>query len=450
MSWICAPDLIRRAVPRYTSYPTAVDFSDAVGIAHQAAALEAVPAEAPLSLYLHIPFCDSICWYCGCNTGANNRPQRLARYVEALITEIATVAAYLGGRGRVRTIHFGGGSPNALTPEQLGSILRALSCQLPGAATAQKALEADPRGLDSAYCAALGALGFDRISLGAQTFAAPVQAAINRIQPFAQVAQAAKDLRSAGIAHLNLDLMYGLPKQSAADLETSIAQALTLRPDRIALFGYAHLPLALPRQRLIRDDDLPGPEARFDQSLLAHAQLTGAGYQAIGFDHFAVPEDSLALAAREGRLRRNFQGFTDDQADHVIGLGASSISQFPGLLVQNEKASGSYALRAQMGRLTGCRGVVRSVDDRLRARAIEMLLCQGAVDTGMLCRRFGLPETTLDSALVAAGPLIERSLAHLEGRRLSVPPEARAFARLVAQLFDARHGQPSVRFSKAV
>jgi oxygen-independent coproporphyrinogen III oxidase len=450
MSWIQASDLTCRAVPRYTSYPTAVDFSDAVSARQQAAALGTVPADAALSLYVHIPFCDRICWYCGCNTGANNRPERLRRYVDALVTEVATVSAHLEGRGLVRSIHFGGGSPNVLPLDLLTKIMRAVDSQLPGSRTAHKALEADPRSLTEAMCRGLAELGFSRVSLGAQTFSPRIQAAINRLQPYDQVAACASWLRAAGIGDINLDLMYGLPRQNLADLEDSLAKAVGLAPNRIALFGYAHLPAALPRQRMIADSDLPDAQARFDQSEHAFNQLTNAGYTAIGFDHFALPHDSLAKAAAAGTLRRNFQGFTDDAAQIVIGLGASAISAFPGVLVQNEKNAGSYALRAQLGRLAGARGVFRSALDRLHGQAIETILCTGKLNTENLCAAMGWPAWQLDSALDALAPLVARGIVQRTSRHLVVPEIARPYARLIAQAFDRRHAPDTARFSKAV
>lgn len=324
-------DLAAKQAPRYTSYPTAVEFHNGVGAEDQAEALRAIAPGTVTSLYVHVPYCHEICWYCGCNTGAIGRSDRLDAYVETLEREIARVAAM--SAGRVTSVHFGGGSPNALAPASLIRVTRAIRDAFDMDPDAEWAIELDPRRVDNAMAAAIAESGFGRASLGVQTLSLRVQSAINRLQPLRTVSAVTARLRDAGVTAINFDLMYGLPHQTLDDIASTIAQVLALAPDRIAMFGYAHMPRMLPRQRLIDDTALPGPEARFWQSALAHDLLVEADYAAIGFDHFALPEDSLAIAAREGRLRRNFQGFTDDPARTLIGLGPSAISQFDGLLV---------------------------------------------------------------------------------------------------------------------
>ncbi|WP_431471078.1 radical SAM protein [Sphingosinithalassobacter sp. LHW66-3] len=351
------PDLAAQSVPRYTSYPTAVAFAPGIGAAEQVAAQQAIAPGTPVSLYLHIPYCHEICWYCGCNTGATGRPDRVSAYRDALLREIETVGARV--RGTAVSVHFGGGSPNALAPADWAEIAAGLRSAFDIAPHADWAAELDPRTLSATDAEAIAAAGIGRASLGAQTFAPHIQHRINRIQPFRTVAQAAADLRAAGVARINLDLMYGLPDQRLDDIAATVAQALTLRPDRVAMFGYAHMPRMLPRQRMIDSARLPDAEARFWQSALAHDLMLEAGYRAIGFDHFALPGDSIAQAAREGRLRRNFQGFTDDPATTVIGLGASAISQFDTLFVQNEKHSGRYRMLAGNGAPAGARARAR-------------------------------------------------------------------------------------------
>ncbi|MDF0489315.1 oxygen-independent coproporphyrinogen III oxidase [Sphingomonas sp. H39-1-10] len=442
------PDLASRSVPRYTSYPTAAEFHDRVGALDQAAALDGVAAGTPVSLYVHIPYCHEICWYCGCNTGAVGRPERMAAYLGALDREIDAVAARL--RGRVVAVHFGGGSPNAMPAGDFIALTDRLRARFDCADRLEIAAELDPRTLDAAYCDALAAAGVTRVSLGAQTFARNIQEKINRVQPYAMVARAVADLRAAGIAAVNLDLMYGLPGQGADDLAETLDLALDLTPDRIAMFGYAHMPRLLPRQRMIDDALLPDAAARFAQSALAHDVLVGAGYAAIGFDHFARATDSLAVAAAEGRLRRNFQGFTDEPGEAIIGLGASSISQYPGLLVQNEKHVGRYRLRAANGGLAGARGIVRSADDRLRGAIIERLLCDGTVDLSELTRAHGACLGPLHGALARLGDLAARDLVRVRGWRVTVPEQGRAYARLVAAAFDVYRQPDALRFSRAV
>jgi oxygen-independent coproporphyrinogen III oxidase len=429
------PDLYERSVPRYTSYPTAVEFHDGIGVDDQAAALDAVPDDMPVSLYVHIPYCREICWYCGCNTGALGRADRIGPYVEAVDAEIDQVARRM--RGRVVSIHFGGGSPNALPEDTLTALIARLRTAFATVARPEIAVELDPRLASPAYADALAHAGVTRASLGVQCFAPHVQAHINRIQPSALVAAAVRDLRAAGIAAINFDLLHGLPAQTVVDVEQTIAQALTMRPDRIALFGYAHHPRLLPRQRMIDAAMLPrGPE-RFVQAVRAHDLLVAAGYQPIGFDHFALPGDPLARAARAGRLRRNFQGFTDDPGEAVIGLGVSAISQFPDRLTQNEKHVGRYREGVLASRLATVRGVARSAEDRLLGDVIERLLCDRIVHLDTVAHRhgtttepaFGFARDRL-SALAACGLItIDRGIVTLSDA--AVP-----YMRVVASAFD--------------
>ncbi|QDX27419.1 oxygen-independent coproporphyrinogen III oxidase [Sphingomonas suaedae] len=442
------PDLAARAVPRYTSYPTAAEFGDGVGAREQAAALAGIGPETAVSLYVHIPYCHAICWYCGCNTGAVGRPARLDAYLAALEREIETVAAAM--RGRVSGVHFGGGSPNALTPDQLTRLSRRLRESFAIDASADWAIELDPRLLDAARIEAVADAGFGRASLGVQTFAPRIQARINRIQPFRDVARGVAGLRAAGVRQINFDLMYGLPGQSLDDIAATLAQALPLRPDRVAMFGYAHLPAMLPRQRMIDASTLPDAQARFWQSALAHDLLVEAGYRAIGFDHFARPGDSLAASANNGGLRRNFQGFTDDPARVLIGLGASAISQFDGLIVQNEKHVGRYRMRAANELLAGVRGVAVDPEDRMRGAVIERLLCDGAADIGAIARAHGHDPHILSDAKDRLCALADQGIVEIAGDRIAIPRWARPYARIVASTFDRYRADATPRFSKAV
>ena len=430
------PDLAALPVPRYTSYPTAAQFHAGVGAADQAASLAEILPGAPVSLYLHIPFCRQICWYCGCNTGvaANDR---LRRYEKALLAEVATVAGLM--QGRVTAINFGGGSPNALAAPVLARIIAALGEAFDVAPDAEIAMELDPRAIRPGDAAALAAAGVSRVSLGVQTFAPHVQALINRIQPFETIADAVAGFRAAGINAINFDLMYGLPGQSVIDLSETIAQAISLKPDRVAVFGYAHMPSVIARQRMISDLDLPGPAARFAMSTTAHRLFTGAGYDAIGFDHFALPTDSMAIAARGHRLIRNFQGYATDAGVALIGLGATAISQFPWLIVQNEKHLGDWEAAANAGQLTGRRGVAVSADDDRRSAVIARLLCDGLAD---------VPEPLAD-ALERLAPHAQRGLVRLAGRQVAITPDGWPYARLIASAFDAHLKAPE-RHAKAV
>lgn len=439
--WTYHPDLLATPVPRYTSYPTAAEFGSGVGAADMAAALARVAPEAELSLYVHIPFCREICWYCGCNTGAANRAARLDAYLLRLSEEIDAVARRLAGRGRVGRIAFGGGSPNAIAPAAFVRLAAQLRAAF-GTEGPVLSVEVDPRGFEAAWAAAIAEAGVTRASLGVQTFDPALQAAIGRVQPHAEIAAAVRLLRGAGVESINIDLMYGLPGQTDAALAASIGESVALGADRLAVFGYAHVPHLIPRQRRIDATALPGAAARFGQAALAHETLVGAGYAAIGFDHFARPGDALAVAAREGRLRRNFQGFTEDEAEMLIGLGASAISQFPDLLVQNEKNAGRWHMAVSAGRLAAARGVRRSKDDQWRAAAIEELLCQGRADLAGVSGRAAIA--------LRLAPFAARKLVRWEGSVLRLAPEALPYARAIASAVDAYRGPAATRFSSAV
>ncbi len=437
--WSYYPDLLARPVPRYTSFPTAAEFHDGAPHGWSAVQRRALEhADGPVSLYVHIPYCTRICWYCGCNTGAAGRRARLTAYLDALAQEIALVAAALPARARVDHIAFGGGSPNAIAPVDfvrlVDRLMTAFSCVDPVISA-----ELDPRAMTPEWTAALGALGVQRASMGVQTFDPAVQAAIGRVQPLGQVRALTDALRRAGVASVNFDLMYGLPGQGEAELTDTLTAASAMAPDRIALFGYAHVPHLIPRQRRIDASGLPDVAARFAMAARGHDQLVGAGYAPVGFDHFARPADPLAHAARTGRLRRNFQGFTDDDAGCLIGLGASAISLFGDVLIQNDKNAGRYRMRLSQGQLAGALGVQRTREDRARSAVIEAILCHRAVDA----RAF-------PDALAALAPFIARDLVRVERGRV-VPVEAgRPYARVMAALFDPYRAQPASRFSNAI
>ena len=439
-AWTYHPELLATPVPRYTSYPTAAEFSEAVGRTDLEQALATVESDQPVSLYVHIPYCHEICWYCGCNTGAANKAQRLQSYLDTLHAEIALVAERLGGRGKVQRIAFGGGSPNAISPEQFADLL----CKLRASFAADNALlsiELDPRSLSGPWFEAIAAAGIHRASLGVQTLDPKVQRAIGRWQPQDLIEVAVAELRAAGVQSLNFDLMYGLPYQGLAELETTIEAALEMRPERIAVFGYAHVPHMIPRQRRIDGNALPDAPLRFSQAERGHQVLTHAGYDPVGFDHYARPHDPMALAGRQRRLRRNFQGFTDDRADVLLGLGASAISQFPGLLVQNEKNAGRYKIRVSSGLLPADHGIARGAEDRRRGRVIEQLLCDGEAQ---ICDMFDR------ELMVRLQPFLDHGLATIECGRLRIPDYGRPYARVIASLFDQYRQPEARRFSSAI
>jgi oxygen-independent coproporphyrinogen III oxidase len=330
--------LAERSVPRYTSYPTAPHFSADVGPRIYADWLDALPQAATLSLYLHVPFCTELCRYCGCTTKAVRRRPPVDAYAQLLHAEIELLRAAIGAR-RVVHLHWGGGTPSILGANHLPALVDRLTTSFDFTNLQQHAIELDPRRLDATLVSTLARIRVTRASLGVQEFSLHVQHAIGRLQPFGQVEQAVAALRAAGIANINIDLMYGLARQTVGDVIRSAELAAALKPARLALFGYAHVPWFKPHQRLIEEAALPGAGERMAQMPAAAETLEECGYVPIGLDHFALPGDDLWRAARTGRLHRNFQGYTTDPADALIGLGASSIGRLPQGYVQNDPRS---------------------------------------------------------------------------------------------------------------
>lgn len=435
--WTYWPELLERPVPRYTSYPTAAEFVEESFEERQAEALRAL--RGTVSLYLHIPYCKEICWYCGCNTGAANKTQRLAAYLEALHHEIELVARHLHPSVQVSRIAFGGGSPNAIKPTDFVRLVDRLTLNF-RLQNPVLSIELDPRTLEPGWFMAIRGSGVIKASLGVQTLDPRVQAAIGRVQPREDIERAVAGLRSAGVHSINFDLMYGLPFQTDEVLAETLDQSVAMGADRIALFGYAHVPHMIPRQQRIDASELPGQRDRFRMAAEGYARLVGAGYQPVGFDHFALPEDDLAIAARNGTLRRNFQGFTEDQAPVLIGLGASSISEFPDLFVQTEKNAGRYRMLVGADQLAGRKGVVRSAEDRRRGAIITDLLCRGSAR---------IPADVLAGNRDRLEPFIARGLARIDGERLTLLAGNEPYARSIAAVFDAYRAGPR-QFSSAV
>lgn len=438
--WTYYPELAGRAVPRYTSYPTAAEFHDGVGASDMEDAINCVGADDRISLYLHIPYCKEICWYCGCNTGAANKTKRLSSYLSALECEVMLLSDRLGSRGKVTRIAFGGGSPNAISQVEFARlvdrVLTLLPCDKPDIA-----VEIDPRIFSDSWAGTLKSCGVSRVSLGVQSFSPEIQRAIGRIQPTEQILTCVTALRSHGIDAINFDLMYGLPGQTVTELGSTLQTAMEMKPSRIALFGYAHLPSMIPRQKRIDSSQLPTMESRFEMAALGYGLLTDAGYMAVGFDHFALADDPLAKALLKGAVRRNFQGFTEDDSEILIGLGASAISCFPDRLLQNAKNPGRYRMLISEGKFSVERGIRKSADDQIRARIIERLLCSG--------RSGAIPPDLLKSALPMLIPLAHKGLFSIDGEFFSLRECARPYARVVASAFDA-YRTPKDSISAAV
>lgn len=438
-------------VPRYTSYPTAVQFQADFppGLADEW--LGKLAPDASLSVYVHIPFCRQLCWYCGCHTSVPNSYDRAVKYVDLLIRDIRRSAALVGGQGaRVKHVHFGGGTPTYLEDRHIGDILAAIDAGFGLTSGAEVALESDPRTLTRERAKTLAGFGFNRISFGVQDFALPVQMKINRLQTYGLVAAATGYLRDAGFASINFDLMYGLPAQTQDSVAGTARQAAQLAPDRMAVFGYAHVPWFKKHQKMIDEAELPGVVERYAQARTIEAELAAAGYAAIGLDHFALPHDELTLAAARGGLRRNFQGYTTDAADALIAFGASSIGELPQGLVQAARDTLHWSERIERGESPVTRGLVLTAEDRMRGEIIERLMCDLTVDFGPLLMRHEFAAGTLDDIAAKLQPMCEAGIVALAGTRIAVPAQHRLFLRNVATAFDAYFAPAPNRHAKAV
>ncbi len=447
-------DLIARytdlRVPRYTSYPTAPHFTSDVGPARYRAWLGAIAPMADASLYLHVPFCNSLCWYCGCNTKVVARYDPVATYVGHLIGEIDLIGAAVPGGLTVRHVHWGGGTPTILSPDDFERVMARLRHHFAFAPSAEVAVEIDPRSLDDAMISALARAGVTRASLGVQDFDPAVQQKINRIQPFETTAAVAEKLRGVGITALNLDLMYGLPGQTVNGCAEAARRALVLDPGRLAVFGYAHVPWMKTHQRLINEAELPGTEERWRQFAAIADTLVAAGFSAIGLDHFAAPGDELSIAVQNGTLRRNFQGYTTDTAEVLLGLGASAIGSLPQGYIQSATDWHAYGDAIAGGEPATVRGLAIDADDRLRRAVIERLMCDLSVRLDQVAADHGTDPAVFDADLTQVEPLVRDGIAEVDGYRITVREEARQLVRAVAAAFDRYVGTGQARHSKAI
>ncbi|MFG1281715.1 oxygen-independent coproporphyrinogen III oxidase [Xanthobacter autotrophicus] len=437
-------------LPRYTSYPTAPQFVPHIDAASYAHWLGDLKPGLATSLYVHIPFCRSMCWYCGCHTTVALRDGPIEDYLRALKAEIALVAARSAAPLNVRHIHFGGGTPTILEPSDLLRLMDWIRHHFAVASDAEIAVEIDPRRLSSAMVCALAEAGVNRASLGVQSFDAKVQAAINRVQTFEQTAQVVEELHAAGITALSFDLIYGLPKQTLASCLDTVDRCLPLQPNRFSVFGYAHVPQFKKHQRRIADTDLPGGADRHAQAEAIGERMTEAGYVRIGLDHFARPDDAMVRALSSGRLRRNFQGYTTDPSCALIGFGTSAIGRLPQGYVQNEVVLKHYAERVMRGELPTAKGYLLSADDRLRAELIERLMCDLEVDVEAVCARHGMDAGSLAPALDRLDRLAQEGFVRIHGSRVRVPERGRLLVRKVASVFDAYFSDSGCQYSRAV
>ncbi len=437
-------------LPRYTSYPTAPHFSTAIGPDTYARWLAELPSGASASLYLHVPFCREMCWYCGCHTQIVRRDELIAGYQRTLRNEIAQVAGSIGRRIKVEHIHFGGGTPTIMAPEAFVELMATMRHEFFVLPSAEIAVEIDPRTLIPEMVEAMRLFGVNRASLGVQSFDPVVQRAINRVQSFEQTASVVEMLRRAGIAGINFDLIYGLPHQTVASCLDTVRRSLSLAPDRFSVFGYAHVPEFKKHQRMINESVLPDGLARHDQACAIANALKEAGYVQIGLDHFARPDDAMAVAFEERTLRRNFQGYTTDKGEVLLGFGASAIGHLPQGYVQNEVQIGAYAQRIAAGRPATAKGYGLTDDDRLRADIIERIMCEFSADLGDICARHGAEAEAMLSSAARLTPLISDGVVRLEGNRLAVATDSRFLVRSVAAAFDAHLNPAKQLHSRAV
>lgn len=437
-------------LPRYTSYPTAPQFSGAIGHATYGDWLGSLPGQTSASLYLHVPFCRSMCWYCGCHTTITQRDAPIIDYLAVLRREIDLVADRLSAPLAVRHVHFGGGTPTIMEPAEFHELVELMRRRFVLDGSAEIAVEIDPRTLTRTMTVALGEAGVTRASLGVQSFDPVVQRAINRIQSFEQTARATNGLREAGVRGINFDLIYGLPHQTVESCIDTVRRSIELRPERFSVFGYAHVPSFKKHQRKIDEAALPDGAARYAQAEAIAEALIEAGYRRIGLDHYALPGDSMVQAQVDGVLHRNFQGYTTDPSDVLIGFGASAIGRLTQGYAQNEVVLGRYAECTSRGELATAKGYALTPDDRLRADLIERVMCDFRVDVREMCSRHGAAPDSILKSIPRLQMLERDGIIRLNGGVLSVNDDTRFLVRSVASVFDAYLGASGRTHSRAV
>ena len=423
-------------VPRYTSYPTAPHFGRDIDPGKFANWIEAIPKGAKISLYVHVPFCRRLCWFCACRTQGTQSDAPVAAYMETLKAELAMLGRHLPEGVRLSRLHWGGGTPTLLQPAMMEELAGAIKDIAPFTEDTEFSVEIDPNEIDAARLDALAAAGMNRASIGVQDFNDEIQKSIGRLQGYDITKWAADEIRARGVASLNADILYGLPHQTNERITESVQKLLSLNPDRVALYGYAHVPWMAKRQQMLPSDKLPTPEERLELFETARRLFLWDNYAEIGIDHFATQTDGLTVAQKAGRLRRNFQGYTDDTADVLIGVGASSISKFPQGYAQNAPATGAHTAAIREGRFSTTRGHALSDADRLRGRMIEQLMCEFRVDAAEMCETFGVSPQAVRRILDDTGAQFPGLLQVDEGG-LFVPQEARALTRMIARSLDA-------------
>jgi len=441
--------------PRYTSYPTAIQFtSEFTEEDYRHEVEQSNKSSNPLSLYFHIPYCESLCFYCACNKIITHTHDRAIPYLERLHKEVAIQAELIHGHRQVNQLHFGGGTPTFLSDEQMQSLMQVTEQNFKLAPVDERefSIEIDPRAVRQNTVAMLREYGFNRLSLGVQDFDEKVQVAVNRKQSIEQTQAVVDAARSSGYQSINMDLIYGLPHQSVSSFDETLSKVIDMRPERFAVYSYAHLPNRIKAQTLIKEEDLPDAVTKLGLLELTINRLQEAGYVYIGMDHFALPDDELVIAKDNGSLQRNFQGYSTHADTDMIGMGVTSIGKINNCHSQNERFEHGYFDAIDDGRLPIFQGYRLSEDDKLRRDVIQGLMCQGVVDFNAIEKQFGIEFSSyFADELQRLEPLAGDDLLKLDSQQITVQPFGRLLLRNIAMVFDAYH-KPSKeqRFSRVI
>lgn len=423
-------------VPRYTSYPTAPHFSPSVGSGEVTHWISAIPVGSQISLYVHIPFCRRLCWFCACRTQGTQKQEPVLAYLDVLKQEIKHLGRHLPQNVTLQRLHWGGGTPTLLSPDMMRSLAEAIFEVAPLAEGAEFSVEIDPNEIDGPRLDALAESGMNRASIGVQDFDDEIQKCIGRIQSYDITRDAIDMIRARGVKSLNADILYGLPHQSKTRITESVQKLLSLSPDRVALYGYAHVPWMARRQSMIPSDALPTPQERLELYDTARRLFMWDGYNEIGIDHFATPEDGLSVAQKAGTLRRNFQGYTDDTSQVLIGLGASSISRYPQGFAQNDPSTSKYTAAVCADQFATLKGHTFTPQDKWHGRVIEAIMCDFRVNRNEIIDQYGANPAELDALMRDVGQQFG-DLVTINADGLFIPQQTRPLTRIIARAFDA-------------
>jgi len=449
-------DLIRRLDkngPRYTSYPTADRFAKTFTVASYQNWVAKRDTTRPLSLYVHIPFCNTLCFYCACNKIITKDRSKSAKYIQYLVKELEMQAALIPGERRLEQLHWGGGTPTFLSDEEMRTLMAAINKKFPLVKDGEYSIEIDPRKVSDETIALLGELGFNRISIGVQDFDAEVQKAVNRIQSEEETLRVIRAARANGFKSVSLDLIYGLPKQTLESFKTTLHKVIAANPDRLSIYNYAHMPTLFMPQRRIHEEDLPVPQTKLDILKLAVSMLTEAGYVYIGMDHFSKPDDELAIAQRQGRLHRNFQGYSTHADCDLVAVGISSIGKIGPTYSQNFREDEEYYAALDRNELPIMRGMELDADDLVRREIIQALMCHFAVDKEKFDAEFQIDFDSYFAAELAELAEYQREgLLILSPQKVVVTPKGRMLIRNICMAFDKylRTKQEHARYSKVI